>query len=85
MLDSVILTISSVIYAVLPLVSPVLEPVRAVTHVAELDALRGATADEAKEQDATLLLSREPVAIPPEVLVVTQHGTAERDSTHVLE
>ena len=83
-IDRAILTISSVICEVLPLVSPVLEPVRAVTHVAELDALRGATADEAKEQDATLPLSREPDA--------TQHGSAELvailsepDATHVVE
>lgn len=64
-----------------------------MTHVPELDALRGATADEAKEQDATLPLSREPVAIPSEVLVVTRHGSpelvatlsAEPDATHVVE
>jgi hypothetical protein len=52
-----------------------LEPVRAVTHVQELDALQGATADEAKEQNATLPLSRELVAIP----------SAELDATHVVE
>lgn len=45
------------------MVSPVLEPERAVTHVAELDAQRDATADEVKEQDATLPLSREPDGI----------------------
>lgn len=77
-------TIPAVICEVLPLVCPVLEPVRAVTHVPELDALRGAT-DEAKEQDATLPLSQEPVAIPSEVLVVTRHGSAEPDATHVVE
>jgi hypothetical protein len=64
-----------------------------VTHVAELDALRGAPADLAKEQDATQPVSPELVAIPSEVPDATQRGSPELvatlsvkpDATHVVE
>ena len=63
-----------------------------MSHVAERDALRGTTADEPKEQDATLPWSREPDATPSEVPDVTQHGSAELvailsepDATHAVE
>ena len=75
-----ILTIFSVICEVLPSVSPVLEPVRAATHVAELDALRGATESEATEQDATLPESRE----PDETHAVEQRAIQVRDVLPVL-
>ena len=89
----VVLTISSVICEVLLLVSPVLEQALAVTHVAERDALRGGTADAAKEQGATRPLSRgELVAIHFVVPVATQHASAklvairsEPVATHVVE
>lgn len=73
--DLAIVTISSFICEVLPLVCPALEPERAVTHAPVPDALQGATVHEAQEQDATLPLSRERVALLSEA----------PDATHVEE